>query len=136
MKTLALLSSLLILMYSSATCRASAQDKTYDVVLQFQSFCCGVPDDEALQKAVAAFKKTYKLKKIYVDRIGPMGKEGEYQLCFAMNKMTARQRSAFIELLEKTAPLLKDPGQVTLEKNVLVKRTDLPARASIDRIAW
>jgi hypothetical protein len=56
----------------------------YPVVVSFNSMCCGVPDDAPVMKLISSFKKQHRIKRIAVDHIGPMGKEGEYYLAFRL----------------------------------------------------
>src|SRR6187397_215544 len=69
----------------------------YPVVVEFHSFCCGVPDAGPLTSFIKSFKKQQKIKKISVDRIGPMGKEGEYYMAFPLKELNKKQISKFIE---------------------------------------
>ena len=69
----------------------------YPIAVKFQSVCCGVPSDVPLQKAIKSFKKRYKINIIDAVHIGPLGREGEYDLAFPLNEMTDTQKKAFIK---------------------------------------
>lgn len=136
-KILSILPFLSICLAFSA--RAQAPDsatRTYALVVQFQSVCCGVPDDAPLQKAIRQFRKKYKTRRITADKIGPMGREGEYYLAFRLKELSPKQKNLFIKKLEQVAPQLKDRGQAVIEKNMQVRMADLPANVSIEKMRW
>ena len=72
----------------------------YAVVIKFQSICCGVPNAAPLKKFVSKFKKEYHTKTIRADKIGPMGREGEYYLGFNLKELTRKQKHYFLNALE------------------------------------
>lgn len=133
-----LLFPLLTLLISSMTVSAQKTGKrTYAITVSFQSICCGVPDQAPLDSAIRRFKKKQKLKKpVRADKIGPLGREGEYTLAFTLSGMTRNQKKQFISMLEKVIPLLKDRGQASLQLNETYIIADLPARATIEKIKW
>jgi hypothetical protein len=106
------------LLYILSAVPAFAQkNTTYPVVVSFNSVCCGVPSNEPVMKLVQRFKKQYKIKKISVDRIGPMGREGEYYLAFSLKEFSKAQKILFIQQLKKTAETMKDKGNAEVKEN-------------------
>lgn len=95
--------------------------KLYPVCLHFQSICCGVPDEKALQDWIADFKKRKHVKQIKALRVGPMGREGEYDLYFERGKMKKCTFKKFQEELQKVALKMKEPGMVVYESNVTLR---------------
>lgn len=124
---------LLFICFSSAKLFAQTANRSYPVAVMFSSYCCGVPDDAPLIKAINSFKKKNKIKKISYDKIGPMGKEGEYEMAFSLKELTKKQKTAFIKMLKATAPLLKDKGGASAEENITVKKEELAPFVVIEK---
>ncbi|HAN65314.1 MAG TPA: hypothetical protein DCQ34_03080 [Chitinophagaceae bacterium] len=108
----------------------------YSALLMFQSVCCGVPDQEPLDKSIRAFIKKEKLASVRAWKIGPMGREGEYYLVFDLRKWPDSRRNAFINILRNVSDQLKDPGHVSFEENYMIQKVDLPGRATMEPISW
>lgn len=114
------------------TTAASAQKiYTYPVVVAFNSMCCGVPDSRPIMKLIRDFKKANNIKRITVDSIGPMGKEGEYYLAFRLKEMTGTQKLKFIKQLKKIAPTMIDKGSAEIKENLVINKQDLSSRTGI-----
>ena len=96
--------------------------ETYAVVVSFNSVCCGVPSNEPVMKLIKSFKKQYKIKKIAVDSIGPMGREGEYYLAFRLKEFSKSQKIKFIQQLKKTAVTMKDEASAEVRENETVDK--------------
>ncbi len=119
------------------TLMAQKQDSTvYPVVVQFQSFCCGVPDDKPLKEFICTFKKQHKIKKITAWHIGPMGREGEYWLAFPLTEMNAQQADLFKQQVKAIAATLKDKGGAVVEENLIVNPADLSRGASFEKTRY
>lgn len=119
------------------TVAAQKQDSTtYAVVIQFQSMCCGVPDDAPLRSFINSFKKRNKLKKITAWHIGPMGKEGEYWLAFPLKEMKAKQMAAFKKQAKEVTGKLKNKGAASYEENMVVINSALPGRAVVEKLVF
>ncbi len=113
------------------TINVAAQQKvTYPAVITFNSMCCGVPSDAPVMKFIKSFKKQYKIKKIAVDRIGPMGREGEYYLAFKLKELTKAQKQKFISQLKKIVPTMVDQGSAELKVNETIDLAEL-GRATV-----
>ena len=108
----------------------------YAVAIKFQSVCCGVPSDVPLQKAIKSFKSKNKIKVIDAVRIGPLGREGEYDICFQMNEMNARQKKAFIKIIKTTVKKLKNRGKAVMELNATYDTAALPSRIQFDPVGF
>jgi hypothetical protein len=104
---------------------------TYPVVVSFNSMCCGVPANTPVMKLVSSFKKQYKIKKVTVDSIGPMGREGEYFLAFRLKEFSKAQKIKFIQQLKKTAAGMTDKGSAEIKENETIDKSELSARTSI-----
>ena len=72
----------------------------YPIVVEFQSVCCGVPSEAPLVSFLKNFKRTNKIKKIKVYKIGPLGREGEYHLGFKLTEFNRAQKKSFIKKLD------------------------------------
>ena len=103
----------------------------YPVVVSFNSMCCGVPDNAPVMKLIKNFKKQNRVKRMSVDSIGPMGREGEYYLAFRLKELSKAQKIKFIQQLKKIAPAMVDRGSVEIKENLVVNRADLGSRATI-----
>ena len=104
---------------------------SYPVVISFNSICCGVPDSGPIIKLISSFKMQNRIKRIAVDSIGPMGKEGEYYLAFRFKELSKAQKIKFIRQLKKIVPAMVDKGSAAIKENVTVNKADLSSRASI-----
>jgi len=127
----------IFLLYILATVPAFAQKNTvYPVLVSFNSLCCGVPSNEPVIKLVQRFKKQYKIKKVTVDSIGPMGREGEYYLAFSLKEFSKAQKKLFIQQLKKTAATMKEQGSADVRENETIDRSALPGRATVTAIKY
>jgi len=106
----------------------------YSVLLMFQSVCCGVPDQEPLDKALRKFAKREKTGPIEMWKIGPMGREGEYYLVFDLKKWKPATREKMVHLLEQMSKNLREPGHVSIEKNGILRKSELPERATMEKL--
>jgi len=124
-----LLTSLLLFFFVFAV---NAQ--TYPVVIRFTSECCGVPGNKPVIDFVKSFKKEYRIKKITAYKIGPLGREGEYDLAFTLKEMSSRRAKIFIDRLEKVCAKLKGQGKATVVENETIIKADLPQRATVEKL--
>jgi transcriptional regulatory protein LevR len=124
MKTIILLTLTLL------SLKSFSQKTTYRVVVKFGSMCCGVPSDKPLLDYITAFKKKNKIKKINSDRIGPMGKEGEYDMAFSLKELKKQQVEIFVKEVTTLAATMKEQGYANVEENVEVDLAAL-GRATI-----
>jgi uncharacterized protein YeeX (DUF496 family) len=114
------------------TMNSIAQVNKYKVVVKFGSMCCGVPSNKPLLEYVAAFKKKNKIKKIVCDSIGPMGKEGEYDMAFTLKELKKLQVEIFVKEITALAATMKEQGYATIEENVEVDKASL-GRATMQK---
>jgi hypothetical protein len=125
------------LLYMLAAVPAGAQNKTtYPVVITFNSMCCGVPSNEPVIKLVQRFKKQYKIKKVTADRIGPMGREGEYWLAFSLKEFSKSQKVLFIKQLKKTAATMTDKGSAEVKENETVDMSELSGATTVSTVRY
>ncbi len=108
--------------------------ETYPVIVSFNSMCCGVPSNEPVMKLIQRFKKQYKIKKVSVDSIGPMGKEGEYYLAFRLKEFSKAQKIKLIQQLKKTAAGMKEQGSAEIKENQTINKADLSSRTTVTLI--
>jgi hypothetical protein len=105
----------------------------FPVAIQFTSECCGVPNSAPVYSFIKAFKKQHKIKKLVVYRIGPLGREGEYDLAFPLKELNSRQARLFKTGLRSVTLKLKGEGKATLVERHSVNTQDLPGRATIEK---
>jgi hypothetical protein len=109
---------------------------TYPVCVKFLSVCCGVPSDYPLRQRIRAFKQKYKIKKLNAIRIGPLGREGEYDLAFELKGLSPARKKDFINRVKKAAIQMKEKGKAVVELNVKYDRSALPERLSIEKVEF
>jgi hypothetical protein len=109
-----------------------AQKTTYRVVVKFGSMCCGVPSNKPLLDYIVAFKKKNKIKKIVCDSIGPIGKEGEFDMAFSLKELKKPQVVLFVKEVTALATTMKEQGYANVEENVDVDKSAL-GRATISK---
>ncbi len=115
---------------------AFAQNTTYPVVVSFNSMCCGVPSNAPVLKLIQSVKKQYKIKKVTVDSIGPMGREGEYYLAFRLKEFSKTQKIKFIQQLKRTAATMKEQGSAEIKENETVNKADLSSRTTVTALKF
>jgi len=101
----------------------------YALIVSFQSHCCGVPTETSLRNFIASYKKKYRIKKISANRIGPMGREGEYYLAFKLTELNKKQAKDFISKVKKIKLLKEDKGSLSFKEKEEIDATGLPQRA-------
>jgi len=126
-------SSLLLAILVIATSWKDGSSTTYPVVIKFTSECCGVPNADPVYAFVKAFKKQHKIKKISFYKIGPLGREGEYDLAFPLKEMTRSQSKLFVTRLQAVCKKLKGKGKAEVVENEVINKDDLPGRASMEK---
>jgi hypothetical protein len=128
---------ILTFLFASMLLTAAAyakQPDTYPVIVSFNSMCCGVPSDSLLMNMIQRFKKQYKIKQVTADKIGPMGREGEYYLAFRLKEFSKAQKIKFIQQLKKTAALMKDKGSAEIRENESVDKAGLSRGTTVSSI--
>lgn len=103
----------------------------YKVVVSFGSFAEGVPSAQPLLDFIQQFKKEQKLTCICADHIGPLGREGEYKLAFALTDWSKKKIEKFIKGVTQVATRMNERGQATVTTNETISPTDIPSRATI-----
>ncbi len=115
----------------SHTIMAQKAKIVYPLVMSFQSECCGVPSDSALQEFIKKFKARYKINKITADRIGPMGREGEYYLAFRLKELSKKQKQYFIKNIKAIKKFPSDKGTWSFKEKEEIDPSSLPGRSRI-----
>ena len=110
----------------------SAQTNKYKIVVKFGSMCCGVPSNKPLLDYITVFKKKNKIKKIACDKIGPMGKEGEYHMGFTLRELKKKQVAIFVKGVTVLASTMKEQGYANVVENIELDLTSL-GRATIQK---
>jgi hypothetical protein len=100
----------------------------YRITVKFGSMAAGVPSNQPVLAYVAAFKKKYKIKKIKYDRIGPMGREGEYYMAFPLKELTKKQQAVFLKNIKGIAAKLTDRGYASAEENESFSKKDFEGK--------
>ncbi len=108
----------------------------YPVVIQFQSVCCGVPSQQPLISFIKTFKRNNKVKKITAYRIGPLGKEGEYNVGFKLTELNRTQKKSFLKKIKLLVPKLNDKGIAVVNEMVTINLKEYPANVTIERINY
>ena len=126
------LSLLTLLTFSMMSVFAQADNsKTYKVSVYFGSFAEGVPSEVPLTNFLQEFKKENKLTCICVDRIGPLGREGEYKLAFALTEMSKKKATKFITQITAVAATMKERGQATVTLDDKINLSELSERTTV-----
>ena len=112
---------------------AKAQTMKFPATLMFTSECCGVPSDSSVLKMIRHFKKQYKIKTISWYHIGPLGKEGEYNMAFPLTELKAAQKRIFIKKLRKLTLFVGGPGHLTLSTDYILDKSSLSGRSKIEK---
>ncbi len=108
----------------------------YPIVVEFQSVCCGVPSEAPLVSFLKKFKRTNKIKKIKVYKIGPLGREGEYHLGFKLTELNRAQKKSFIKKLKQLVPKLNDKGLAVLNENVDENFSNISSNIKVESIYY
>ena len=126
---LLLLSCLGNLVYAQDTTQT-----TYPLAVKFISIGTGVPDNKPVMDFIAAFKKKNKIREIKIDRIGPLGKEGEYDLALRLTELTKQQKKLFIQQIKKVDKKTGDRGHIHYEENVSYDKSKQPVHGKLQTI--
>ena len=108
----------------------------YPIVIQFQSVCCGVPSDEPLNAFLKTFKRNNKIKKITAYKIGPLGREGEYNIGFKLTELNKAQKKSFIKKLKQLVPKLNDKGLAVVNEMETINLKSYPSNVTVVRIKY
>ena len=112
------------------------EERKYPIVIAFGSIGTGVPDAKPLEEFVVKFKKDNKVKALSADKIGPLGREGEYKICFLLSELYDNQKTKFIDSLKEVVTKLNDRGYATLNFDEVIDRETLGSRATIEPIKY
>lgn len=85
--------------------------EVYDVYLGFHSIGTGTFSDKPLQDFLIHFENAQSVNITKIDRIGPLGREGEYALGFILQDFTENQKKLFVQEL-KQIPWNSNKGSV------------------------
>ena len=108
----------------------------YPIVIQFQSVCCGVPSEDPLISLIKTFKRNNKIKKITGFKIGPLGREGEYNVGFKLTELNRAQKKSFTKKIKRLPPKLNDKGMAVVNENVTINLKTNPANVSVERVIY
>ena len=126
-----------VLLTACATNRHTANSKTYKVYLYFYSIGAGTADPKPVADYISEFKTTNSIASVKADKIGPLGKEGEYALGFELKEMNIGQRASFISGITQKAKSIQDRGaSVNVETNYSIRTDSLPFRAIIETVNY
>jgi hypothetical protein len=117
--------------------KAQVADSTkYPLIIKFGSECCGVPSDAPLKKEIKYFKSKNKIKSLKAIKISPMGREGEYWICFKLRELSKKQKINFSDKLCKTTKKMTDKGYASCETDTQVIKSTLPQNAKMDTLIF
>ena len=108
----------------------------YPIVIQFQSVCCGVPSEAPLISFIKTFKRNNKIKKITAYKIGPLGREGEYNVGFKLTELNRAQKRSFIKKIKLLVPKLNDKGLAVVNEMETINLTSYPSNVSVERVKY
>ncbi len=141
MKQLISLLALFFLGHSAPCQQAGTPGKNvpisaYKVAIKFSSIGTGVPDDAPVIKFVQQFKKQYRIKAVSFYKVGPLGREGEYDMAFKLTELNPARQKAFIAGLKKVCTGInrKSLGKTEVVTNYQLVKETLPSRASVEKI--
>lgn len=108
----------------------------YPILIQFQSVCCGVPSETPLISFIKTFKRNNKIKKITAFKIGPLGREGEYNVGFKLTELNRAQKKSFIKKLKLLVPKLNDKGMAVVNEMEIINLKSYPSNVSVERVRY
>jgi hypothetical protein len=108
--------------------------KPIPLVVQFNSFCCGVPDEQPLQEAIHQVLVNEKKSGILAWKLSPMGKEGEYWICFQTDRTFRSLKHKLIDAIEEVAKQPQERGGITLDSNLNFQQRSIPQQAKWESI--
>lgn len=73
----------------------------YDVYVAFHSIGTGTFSDKPLQEFLVHFENTQSVEITQIDKIGPLGREGEFALGIVVRDFTENQKKLFVQELKK-----------------------------------
>lgn len=111
---------ILSLVTSGSICAQTNIDQKFPLVIEFVSYCCGVPDNKPIINFARSFRRKYKTKAISAYKIGPAGKEGEYYLAFPLKELNKNQVKSFIKGIERVTITPEDKGGLIYQKNYTI----------------
>lgn len=77
--------------------------RTYDVVISFNSICCGTPSADFLRDFLNQYANKNKIAP-QAWLLGGCGREGEFKILLSLSKMKASKKVKFNKLLNELIP--------------------------------
>jgi hypothetical protein len=108
--------------------------KPFPLVMQFNSYCCGVPDEQPIRDAIHELLIREKKSKLIAWKLAPMGKEGEYWICFQSDRTYRSLQHKLIDAIEAVTMQRQERGGITLDSNIILQRTSIPQQAKWESI--
>jgi len=108
--------------------------KPFPLVMQFNSYCCGVPDEQPIRDAIHELLIREKKSKLIAWKLAPMGKEGEYWICFEGDRRFFSMQSEFIESVTVFTKQSHDKGGISLDSNRIIDPVSLPKQAKWEKM--
>jgi hypothetical protein len=105
--------------------------KTYKMVVSFSSIGTGVPGSQPIKDYIREFKKANKIDSITADRIGPLGREGEYKLAFTLKELCKKQQRSFIKGIRKVTAKMTGRGNAGVTENETFTPENVSSRTSV-----
>jgi len=106
----------------------------YDLYLHFGSKAAGPPSDKIFIEYLNKFENQYQIKVDKIDKIGPLGREGEYDLGIVLNSWNETQKRQFIDGVKKIVwnkVETNSTGYVQISENIKMADLDDYKKARI-----
>jgi hypothetical protein len=110
--------------------------KPLPIVLQFNSLCCGVPNEEGVYETIHELLKENDLSYLNAWKLSPMGKEGEYWICFENSRPLRIIKQELTIQLDSLSRVTHETGYLKLEQSFKINTTALPSQAKWERIVF
>ncbi len=108
--------------------------KPIPFVVQFNSFCCGVPDQKPIRDAIHQVLINEGKSGILAWKLSPMGKEGEYWICFQTDRTFRSLKHKLIDAIDTVAKQPQERGGITLDSNFILNQSSIPQHAKWESI--
>ena len=105
-------------------------------MIQFNSYCCGVPDEQPIRNAIHEWLIQEKISKLIAWKLAPMGKEGEYWICFEANRTFHSLKPNLIEAISRISNQPQDKGGISIDSNRVIDPVSLPKQAKWEKIIF
>jgi hypothetical protein len=110
--------------------------KPFPLVVQFNSFCCGVPDEKPFRDTIHQVLVRANQPKLIAWKLSPMGKEGEYWICFEEKGSFRLLQSELMEAVKQFANQPQDRGGISIDSHLLIDPVRLPKQSTWEKLVF